>query len=261
MFEFKNAYKRHNETTLSKLNFQIDDSVAVIGPCMNSCNLILKLLCGLYSLDKGEVIFDKFFFIPQKQSIIFNTIFEIVEFFYVYYLYDKCDVLSFFELNGFDVQSSINENDKKIIFLIIGLFSKQRFIIVENFFDNVSFDMKNRISNFISKYNLKLIATSNDLSKLSNLVSNFIYVDKKVSYFNFNDFSSNFYKAYLCFRHDIYEKDFLSYNPIFTKIFNKSLLVILRRDKVDEFLERFNPTVVDVLSLDLEDVFYLGDYL
>ncbi|MFI3211543.1 MAG: hypothetical protein R3Y64_10920 [Peptostreptococcaceae bacterium] len=265
MLKFKDVYKVYNNSVLTNVNIELDNSTAIIGPDNVSCDTMIKLSSGLYEVDKGEINkipFKEQFYIPNIPNKLYSSISALIKFYAEFYRIDR-DVLSLFEV--FNISDNVNLknftfSELKLIYLAIALNTNVEVIFIENLFDNVTFDIKNKMLTILEKYKKQIIVTSNDVTNLDVFIKDFVYVDKTVTKHNFKQFSSKFYKASVSYN-SIIEKEILKFNPCYYKMNKRNVIIILKIEESELFLRKTNPILVDLLDLTFEDIFLLGEYL
>ncbi len=283
MISLNKCVKNYNDTKFKNINVFIEQSknYAIVSNSGENSNVLLKLICGIYKVDSGlhqyknnDIVglHEDFFFIPSNPNyLIFDDVQALVDHYVLYYnkfdIYNIGDALNSINVTLFDKLSNLSFSKVKLLYLVLAIISKTSFIFIEDIFDGIDFDivltMKQMIQKQNKKNNRSFIYSSKEVNKLKDLTDYIIYdIDQKVGCVD-KFYLRGFFKCTASFNKRFLEKDFVYFNPIYLKIYHKTIFIIFERIKedVDKFLYNDDLHQYDELTYDLTDILYLGDYL
>lgn len=283
MISMKNASKSYDKTFFNNVNIfvELGQNYTIISDISENNNIILKMICGIYKIDSGEHKLDdkkiigvneEFFFIPNKPNYsIFIYVQDIIDHYKLYYnkfdIYTIGEALNSIGVTIFDKLSDYSFSKVKLLYLILAIFSNASYIFIEDLFDDIDHDISIVMRNMIQeerRTKRSFIFTSKDVNDLKDLVGNIIYNVKgevgcvELSYLR------KFFKCSVSFKNRYLAPDFKYLNPLYLKIYHRSVIFIFIRNKEEILKFVQDPTLIqyDELKLDLTDILYcVGDVL
>lgn len=274
MFETKKA----NDNIL--FDIPKGEIFGLLGTNGSGKSTLLRLICGIYKADDGIILVDgedvwehthvksKIFFVSDDIYFLPSaTINSMANFYKGMYpnwsenRYNK--LLEIFPLNKNKKISTFSKGMKRQAALILALSASPEYLLLDESFDGldpvVRFAVRQLLSDMMSEYNMSIIISSHNLRELEDFCNYvaLIHDGKLILTCSVDEFAERFCKAQIAFK-DSFDK----FPEIPVKILSESkkgsvftIVCECSSEELIEIIEKMNPVLVDVMPLNLEEVF------
>lgn len=285
MIKAKNVTKRFEDfTALKNMNCEISEGCiyGLVGSNGAGKSTFLRLITGVYKPDEGEISIDEksiwenpeakssFVFVPDElyfvQQATLNKMAALYNVCYPNFSYERFRMLvDKFGLDPKKKIASFSKGMKRQAAIICALSCQTKYLFFDETFDGLDPVMRNLVKNLIfddiCERQATAVITSHSLRELEDTCDQLTLLHKGGIVFesDVQNLKTSLFKIQAAFNMD-YDKKLFTDNGIEILDFKKVGLVsnsIIRgdKDKVVEILSGFNPVILDVLPLSLEEVF------
>ncbi|MBR3228415.1 MAG: ABC transporter ATP-binding protein [Erysipelotrichaceae bacterium] len=282
MLKINNISKGFGETEVLKdLNLEINESsiFGLVGVNGAGKSTLLRCINGIYKPETGSIEFegrDTYEDVEVRKEIFFandepyyplaSTLKSLKEFYSSYYDLDEeiyHRTLKEFGLDENKQISSFSKGMKRQALLLFALSVRPKLLLLDEAFDGldplVRHKLKKSLYDFIEDNGSIVIISSHNLKELEDICDSFgILENGHIStYGDLLESKQNINKYQVAFRETVNESIFDSFNVI---QMNKegsvySLVIKGNREEIMEELRKYDPVVLDCLSVNFEELF------
>lgn len=241
----------------------------------------LRMITGIYKPDKGEIFIDDkpvwenrdakdlFVFVPDELYFQFPTMNKMANFyraFYPNFSYERYNSLvSKFGLDPKKRISSFSKGMKRQVAIICALSCRTKYLFFDETFDGLDPVMRNLVKNIIfddiCERQATAVITSHSLRELEDTCDQLTLLHKGGIIFesDVQNLKTSLFKVQAAFNID-YDQKLFTDNGIEVLSFKKvgvvsNVIVRGDKEKVTEKISAYNPILLDILPLSLEEVF------
>ena len=283
MIELKNITKEFGgQKVIDNLSFNIKENsiYGLIGANGAGKSTLLRIINGIYQKDSGSILVDgeeleKNSEIKQKIAFLADDLFfctgytlEDTKKIYasLYKAFDNAYFDEMVDLLNLDKKKKISEYSKGLkrqCAIICALATNSKYIFLDETFDGLDPVVRNVIKILFIKQmerkNTTFILTSHNLRELEDICDNLsvLYKGKILFGSDVEHIKSNMFKVQISLNGDFNEDTFSMLNVLnYKKTGSVATLIIEDKEKNSKsILESLNPTLLDYLTLTLEEVF------
>lgn len=282
MLKISNLIKKYdNFIALNIDNLEIEDNsiFGLIGTNGSGKSTLLRTISGVFKQEQGIITLDEkiiyenvdvkkdILFIPDNplanNKITVNSIFKLYKAFYNIDLKDYYHYLDCFQIPHNGNLGNFSKGMRRRTYLSIALAIKPKLLLLDEAFDGLDPEgkdiFKNELKIITQNRNIIVIIASHSLRELEDICTSYCMLDHgKIAYHSSNDLNNkNHYKYTLAFR-DEFDFSLLKDQRIISlKAGKKTATIICKgnKEELEEYLNSFNPLVIDELPLSIEEVF------
>lgn len=285
MIKAENVTKKFDDfTALKNMSCEISEGCiyGLVGSNGAGKSTFLRLVTGIYKPDEGKIsiddrevwnnkaakdsfvfVPDDLYFLPQanmnKMAKLYSTCYPSFSFERFRFLTEKFGLDPKKRISGF------SKGMKRQAAIICALSCRTKYLFFDETFDGLDPVMRNLVKNLlfddICENNATAIITSHSLRELEDTCDRLTLLHKGGIVFesDVQNLKTSLFKIQAAFNTD-YDKSIFTNNGIEVLDFKKTGIVsnsIIKgdKDKTVEILSGFNPVILDVLPLSLEEVF------
>lgn len=283
MIEIKDVSKSFgNKVILDHLHLTIKQGCVfgLIGPNGAGKSTLLRILNGILKADEGSALYngiDVYENVPVKNDILFisddpyyftyATMKEMKEFYQLWYpLFDEETYqyyLTLFHLDEVKKIKDFSKGMKRLALLCIALAVSPKYLLLDEAFDGLDpmmrLHFKRAVNQCIEEKEMTIIISSHNLRELEDICDSFGILDngRITTSGDIDQTKSQIHKIQLAFleqvNKDVFDElDVLSMN-LQSRVVN--LVVKGDIDEIKEFLSRLSPLMMEILPVNLEEVF------
>lgn len=283
MIEIKDVSKSFgNKVILDHLHLTIKQGCVfgLIGPNGAGKSTLLRILNGILKADEGSALYngiDVYENVPVKNDILFisddpyyftyATMKEMKEFYQLWYpLFDEGTYqyyLTLFHLDEVKKIKDFSKGMKRLALLCIALAVSPKYLLLDEAFDGLDpmmrLHFKRAVNQCIEEKEMTIIISSHNLRELEDICDSFGILDngRITTSGDIDQTKSQIHKIQLAFleqvNKDVFDElDVLSMN-LQSRVVN--LVVKGDIDEIKEFLSRLSPLMMEILPVNLEEVF------
>lgn len=284
MIEIKNLCKSFSDKEVLKdINLTINDKsiVGLVGINGAGKSTLLRLLSGIYQADSGTILVDNepsyenekvksdFFFLPDEPYYGINTTpLSIISLYQTFYNFDKDVYINY--LNGFKLPlkkslHNFSKGMKRQVFISLALAIKPKYLLLDEAFDGLDpiarLTVKRAIIDLVSENNTTVIISSHSLRELEDICDSYCLLDNKdiASSGNIDEQIEKYHKYQIAFEKEMQKEDFEGIEFV-SYVADKRIIKVVVKDDYDTFankLSKYNPLLIDEISIDFEELFII----
>lgn len=282
MLKISNLTKKYdNFIALNIDNLEIEDNsiFGLIGTNGSGKSTLLRTISGVFKQEQGIITLDEkiiyenvdvkkdILFIPDNplanNKITVNSIFKLYKAFYNIDLKDYYHYLDCFQIPHNGNLGNFSKGMRRRTYLSIALAIKPKLLLLDEAFDGLDPEgkdiFKNELKIITQNRNIIVIIASHSLRELEDICTSYCMLDHgKIAYHSSNDLNNkNHYKYTLAFKDEFDFSLFKDQRIISLKAGKKTATIICKgnKEELEEYLNSFNPLVIDELPLSIEEVF------
>lgn len=281
MYKVNNVVKKINEKTiLSEMNYTIEfgDKIAIVSNSIRKYDMLLKVLTDVYLITKGTITvediplkeYDKtsMFFIPQKPNHPnFVNIEGFIKNYLIYYKDANDQVINeVLEESGIYKDSMLRMlsfSEIKYVHLVFAVNSGVKYIFIENLFDKITDDFKEKMKELIRNSDKAIISTSEYIEDVSDVMDQFIFIKETSSVIRgtLADYDELFLK-YIVVAND-FDFNKIKSKAIYVQSNGSTNTILLRKEdiKIIENINKSNPAYIEQVKLRISDLKHIGEEL
>ncbi len=286
MIEFKGVSKIFDDDfyALKDTNITIQNGTAfgLLGSNGAGKSTMLRLISGIYQNEKGEVsvdgekVFDntliksKIFFI-NDETIQFGgyTLKKLKDFYKGFYPnFSEEDFEKLREKVGLPLDKKLNKFSKGMkrqAVVIIGLACKTDYLLLDEAFDGLDPAMrivvKRMLVDAMLDRNLTVIISSHNLREIGEICDTVAFVHQGEILFSksIDSVQNEIQKVQVAFKNPVKKEDFAELDMVKFEQTGSICHIIARgqRDMVENFFRAKNPLILDIIPLNLEEIFII----
>ena len=283
MIEIKNLSKSFdNYQVLKDLNISIEEGriFGLVGINGAGKSTLLRLISGIYNKDSGSILIDgeevfeneivkkKIFFLPDEPFYSSHvTPYNLCDLYQAFYDFDKEEYIGY--LNDYKLpikkpMSKFSKGMKRQVFISLALTIKPKYLLLDEAFDGLDplarLKFKKAILKLVEENKTTVIISSHSLRELEDISDCYGLLDKGMitSTGNIDNRIESYHKYQMAFGKEIKEEDFeiafIKYEQI------GRIVKVVVKEELNEFSElvkKYNPLIIDEISIDFEDFFIL----
>ena len=283
MIEIKNLSKSFdNYQVLKDLNVSIDEGkiFGLVGINGAGKSTLLRLISGIYNKDSGSILIDgeevfenefvkkKIFFLPDEPFYSSHvTPYNLCDLYQAFYEFDKEEYLGY--LNDYKLpikkpMSKFSKGMKRQVFISLALTIKPKYLLLDEAFDGLDplarLKFKKAILKLVKTNKTTVIISSHSLRELEDISDCYGLLDKGMitSTGNIDNRIESYHKYQMAFEKEITKEDFEIEFIKFEQI--GRIVKVVMKEELNEFSElvkKYNPLIIDEISIDFEDLFIL----
>lgn len=268
-----------DKKVLENVNLVIGEGkvFGVVGINGSGKSTFLRLICGIYKPDSGNVHIDgesvyenekaksKIFFLPDEPFYSINTTpLSLKSFYKEFYNLNEDLYLSY--LNEFKIplkksMNNFSKGMKRQVFISLALAIKPKYLLLDEAFDGLDplarITFKKAISKVILEEKTTVIISSHSLRELEDICDDYAILDNKhiISSNNIGEGSKKLYKYQVAFLNEFKEEFEFDY----IKCIKIGRVVhFTTKDELKDFrlkIEKYNPLFIDQIAIDFEESF------
>lgn len=266
---------------LDSINLEITKGsvFGLVGVNGSGKSTLLRSIAGIYSLDDGHIYFENedTYANPNIRKDIFlvaddlyysfaSTINTLKDFYASFYSFDENEFQKYLKIFHLDPNKQINnfsKGMKRQVSLVFALAIKPKLLLLDEAFDGldplVRYTFNKQLAELLEDEDITVIISSHNLKELENICDTYgILENGKIE--NYGDLSvnkANISKYQLAFNDEKTIDDFKEFNVLHYSKIGKVITLVIKGDKEEtiEKLEQFNPLILDVLSVNFEELF------
>jgi ABC-2 type transport system ATP-binding protein len=282
LFEIKKASKSFEETLiLDDISITVEKGsiYGIVGVNGAGKSTLLRLMAGIYKSDNGEIHLEgeniyenkstkeKLFFLPDEIYYFAGaTINKLGKYYKNLYpnfsteLFEKLKIS--FALDPNKNINSFSKGQKKQASLIIAISSCTEYLILDETFDGLDpitrIKVKKILFNIVAERKLTVILSSHNLTDLESICDKIclLYKNKIVFEKNVSDEFDEFHKIQIAFKENF---DFSKLNMKNTSFYQMGAVATMsvkgNIDEIFNYLNQFEPIILEVLPLSLDEIF------
>lgn len=270
--------KKH---VIKDLDLTIEDGVifGLIGPNGAGKSTLLRLLAGIYQCDGGSIKLDKeriYNNAQRKRDILFvsdepfqffhATLQDMKEFYKTWYSLDEAVYHSYLELFHLDEHKPIvnfSKGMKRQAFIILGLAIAPRYLLLDEAFDGLDPLMrrhfKQAIAERISEKKMTVIISSHDMMEMQDLCDHFAMLEEGTLTTGgaMEDTLKELHRIQMAFNEEVSKDVFQALDIVSLDIRSKVVNLYVRGEveKITAYLQTLEPLMMEVLPVNLEELF------
>lgn len=270
--------KKH---VIKDLDLTIEDGVifGLIGPNGAGKSTLLRLLAGIYQCDGGSIKLDGeriYNNAQRKRDILFvsdepfqffhATLQDMKEFYKTWYSLDEAVYHSYLELFHLDEHKPIvnfSKGMKRQAFIILGLAIAPRYLLLDEAFDGLDPLMrrhfKQAIAERISEKKMTVIISSHDMMEMQDLCDHFAMLEEGTLTTGgaMEDTLKELHRIQMAFNEEISKDVFQALDIVSLDIRSKVVNLYVRGEveKITAYLQTLEPLMMEVLPVNLEELF------
>lgn len=283
MIEIKNLCKSFEKyQVLTDLSIKIDEGkiFGLVGINGAGKSTLLRLISGIYNKDSGSILIDgeevfenefckkKIFFLPDEPFYSSHvTPYNLCDLYQAFYEFDKDEYLGY--LNDYKLpikkpMSKFSKGMKRQVFISLALTIKPKYLLLDEAFDGLDplarLKFKKAILKLVEENKTTVIISSHSLRELEDISDCYGLLDKGMitSTGNIDNRIESYHKYQMAFEKEIkkedFEIEFIKYEQI------GRIVKVVVKEELNEFSElvkKYNPLIIDEISIDFEDLFIL----
>lgn len=266
---------------LNNLNLEIEKGsvFGLVGINGAGKSTLLRAISGVYRLEEGSIEFDGYdtYANPEiRREIMFvsdelyypfaSTIKSLKDFYSSFYhlsesLYEK--YLNLFHLDENKNINTFSKGMKRQTTLLFALAIRPKLLLLDEAFDGldplVRYNFKKALAELIEDEEITVIISSHNLKELEDICDSFgILEDGRIdTYGDLLETKEEINKYQLAFNEDKNEADFKEFELMHYQKIGKVITLVIKGDQneVKEKLLKMNPLLLDVLSVNFEELF------
>lgn len=282
MMECRNVYKfLGKKQVLEDVNCQIDTGTifGLIGPNGAGKSTLLRIMAGIYQCDGGQVLLDgeRVFDHPaSKRQILFisdepfqffhATLKDMKQFYQDWYPVDEAlyeHYLHQFHLDENQPLKQFSKGMKRQAFILLGLAAGPRYLLLDEAFDGLDPMMRRHfkqvISERIAERKMSVIIASHDLKEMEACCDTFAMLENgKIRTSGALDQElAKVHRIQLAFAQAVDPDVFKDLDLVTMQIRSRVVNLYVRGDqeKIAAYLKTLNPLVMEILPVNLEEMF------
>lgn len=283
MIKITNLCKSFSDKkVIEDLNLVIEDGkvFGLVGINGAGKSTLLRLISGVYKADNGSILIDdeevyenekikkEIFFLPDEPYYGENTTpLSLINLYETFYDLDKEVYLNY--LNQFSLplkktMKNFSKGMKRQVFISLAIAIKPKYLLLDEAFDGLDplarLAFKRALINLVSEKETTVIISSHSLRELEDICDSYGLIDKK-SITSFGDISEALEKVHkfqVAFESipskEDFDIDFILYNQ------DSRIIKVVVKENYDEFSEKmkkYNPLLIDEISIDFEELFII----
>ncbi len=283
MIEVKDLCKSFKDKeVLNNINLTIEDGkvFGLVGINGAGKSTLLRLLCGVYKVDSGKVLFDgeevfenekikkDIFFLPDEPYYSTNTTPNSLKDIYkVFYDLDEKRYLEYIEEFKLPLKKPLNKFSKGMkrqVFISLALAIKPKYLLLDEAFDGLDplarLTFKRALIDLINEYNSTIIISSHSLRELEDICDSYGLLDNKAisSSGDISEALEQVHKYQVAFENEVYEEDLDFEYKSFSK--DRRIIKIVVKEDYEEFsklISKYKPLIIDEIPIDFEELFII----
>ena len=283
MLKIRSLTKKFKEkTVLMDVNLDIHSGsvFGLIGPNGSGKSTLLKIMAGIMKPDLGciciddERVFDNpnvkrdILLISDDPFYFFNaTLKDMKEFYRVWYpnlndeIYEKYRAI--FKLDENKTLKNFSKGMKRQSFIVLALAISPKYLFLDEAIDGLDpvmrLTFKRAISKMIEEKEMTVIISSHNLRELEDICDTFgILEDNTIRTAGYVDETKeNIHKIQLAFKEEKREDDFKALDLLSMHVQSRVVNLVVKGDieKIKNYLNTMDPLMMEVLNVNLEEVF------
>ncbi|KYH34003.1 ABC transporter ATP-binding protein YtrB [Clostridium tepidiprofundi DSM 19306] len=279
---FENIHALRNVT----INVKKGSIYGLLGSNGAGKTTLLKILAGIYKQDNGEVLLNdesvfenenvkmRIAFIPDENYFFSQYTIKNMANFYesIYSTWNSERFEKFKDVFNIDVNKKINslsKGMKRQVSFWLSLSTMPDIMILDEPIDGLDPVMRKKIKNLIIKdvaeRDMTVLISSHNLRELEDICDHIgimhkgnIIIQKEL-----DDLKADVHKLQIAFKGDIPEEILKNPHVLYKNKIGSIMLLIVRgsRDDIIEYFNKYEPVILDILPLTLEEIFIyeMGD--
>lgn len=269
------------ELILKDINLSIDDGtiLGLVGINGAGKSTLLRLLCGVYSPDKGSIEIDglspsleqvrqDIFFLPDdpyySHQDTIKSIFNMYSSLYHVNIDTYNRLVDVFGINEAKPLRTFSKGMRRQAYIIIALSIEPKYLLLDEAFDGLDplckRTVKNELIRLVDELGSTVIISSHSLKEIEDFCDMYAIIDKKSinSSGNLAEKVGSYCKFMLGFSDNIPENPFNGLPVIYSSGSGKFISAVFKGDANDiqaRLISSLNPAVIENLPVDFEEVF------
>ncbi len=274
--------KLQEQLVLHDLDMDVEDGCiyGLIGPNGAGKSTLLRVIAGVYEPDQGTLYIDDHNM--QENLSCFSDILLISDEPYYFHNATLCDMKHFFkiahphldeeyyhhlvklfDLNDQQPLHKYSKGMKRQAFLILGLCSTPRYLLLDEAFDGLDPHMrmlfKKEIVNRLEEKEMSVIISSHNLKEMEEICDRFGILEqgKLITSGNMSERLSLVHRFQLAFKEHVNEGMFDALSLLSISIDSRIVNLVAEGElqELQEALQRLHPLMMETLPVSLEEVF------
>ena len=266
---------------LYNINLDVPDGtiLGIVGINGAGKSTFLRLLCGVYNIESGDVSFDNLspsdamarrdiFYLPDDpyytSSMTPNKLFESYKVFYPNIdrgIFEE--LISKYSINPKSPVKNFSKGMKRQMFIALALAVKPKYLLLDEAFDGLDplsrKIFKEAIISLVEEENTTVLISSHSLRELEDFCDKFVLIDATVikSEGDISEHVNRLCKFELAFFEPIMDEAFSSLPVVSIENNGRFVRIVLEGDseEMKAKLLLLSPAVIDEMKLDFEEVF------
>ena len=282
MIECRNVYKfLGKKQVLQDVNLRIPDGsiFGLIGPNGAGKSTLLRMLAGIYQCDGGQIVLDEervfdhpsckrqIMFISDEPFQFFHaTLKDMKNFYQDWYRVDERlyhHYLNLFHLDENQLLKNFSKGMKRQAFILLGLAASPRYLLLDEAFDGLDPMMRHHFKNVISEriadQKMSVIIASHDLKEMEAFCDMFAMLENGQirTGGSLDQELAKVHRIQMAFSETVDPAVFADMDVVTMQIRSRVVNLYVRCDieKVEAYLKTLDPLVLEILPVNLEEMF------
>ncbi len=282
MIECRNVYKfLGKKQVLQDVNLRIPDGsiFGLIGPNGAGKSTLLRMLAGIYQCDGGQIVLDEervfdhpsckrqIMFISDEPFQFFHaTLKDMKNFYQDWYRVDERlyhHYLNLFHLDENQLLKNFSKGMKRQAFILLGLAASPRYLLLDEAFDGLDPMMRHHFKNVISEriadQKMSVIIASHDLKEMEAFCDMFAMLENGQirTGGSLDQELAKVHRIQMAFSETVDPAVFADMDVVTMQIRSRVVNLYVRGDieKVEAYLKTLDPLVLEILPVNLEEMF------
>lgn len=283
MLKIENISKKlGNKKVLKDCSLTLENGsvMGLIGPNGAGKSTLLRCICDVYQCDSGNITMDgetiheneylkqNILYLSDDPYYLYNaTIKDMKEFYQIFYpqfdeeVYKK--YLSLFKLDENKIMNNFSKGMKRQAFILMALAISPKLLLLDESFDGLDPMMrllfKRAINECIETKDMSIIISSHNLRELEDICDTFaILEDSHIETSgSIDDTKETIHKVQVAFKEEKKKEDFEGLEIMHFSSVGRIVTLVVQGDldKTKEYIQTMNPLMIDILSVNLEEIF------
>lgn len=282
MIECRNVYKfLGKKQVLQDVNLRIPDGsiFGLIGPNGAGKSTLLRMLAGIYQCDGGQIVLDEervfdhpsckrqIMFISDEPFQFFHaTLKDMKNFYQDWYRVDERlyhHYLNLFHLDENQLLKNFSKGMKRQAFILLGLAASPRYLLLDEAFDGLDPMMRHHFKNVISEriadQKMSVMIASHDLKEMEAFCDMFAMLENGQirTGGSLDQELAKVHRIQMAFSETVDPAVFADMDVVTMQIRSRVVNLYVRGDieKVEAYLKTLDPLVLEILPVNLEEMF------
>lgn len=266
---------------LKDVSLQIEDGsiLGLIGPNGAGKSTLLRMIAGVYRCDGGRITLDgervfdhreaksQILFISDDPFQFFHaTLREMKAFYAQWYELDEAlyyQYLQMFQLDERKLLKQFSKGMKRQAFILLGLAAQPRYLLLDEAFDGLDPLMrrhfKHVIAQRIADRQMSVVMASHDLKEMEGLCDHFMMLEGGCLRYSgdMQETLGQVHRIQLAFAQEVQPEWFAQLDVVTMNIKSRVVNLYVRGDveRIEEYLKTYKPLVMEILPVNLEELF------